>query len=108
MLSQLISTQKFRWHNSLGKFSSDFWNLVPLCLMWTIWRERNRRTFNDVFKTTLQLLDCFTSTLFDWSTAMGFTTSNSVLDFIASLSLSPILTKQSNYLMLFVFMFYAH
>ena len=29
--------------------------------------------------------------LFDWSSAMGFTTSNSVLEFISSLSLSPIL-----------------
>jgi hypothetical protein len=41
----------FVWRNALGKFSSDIWNLVPLCLLWTIWRERNRRTFKVVAKT---------------------------------------------------------
>ena len=32
----------------LGKHLSNVWNLVPLCLMWCIWRECNRRTFEDV------------------------------------------------------------
>ena len=28
----------FGWRNWFDKHSSDVWNLVPLCLMWTIWR----------------------------------------------------------------------
>ena len=32
----------------LGKHLSNIWNLVLLCLMWCIWRECNRRTFEDV------------------------------------------------------------
>ena len=35
------------WWNLLGKHSSDIWNMVPLCLMWTIKRERNSRTFEE-------------------------------------------------------------
>ena len=38
----------FGWHNWFRKHSSDIWNLVPLCLMWTVWRERNRLTFEDL------------------------------------------------------------
>ena len=30
-----------------GKHSSDIWKMVPLSLMWTIWREHNRHTFED-------------------------------------------------------------
>ena len=62
----------FGWHNSLGKFSSDIWNLVPLCLMWTIWRERNRRTFKDVSKTMQQILECFTAQLFEFCFGFHF------------------------------------
>ena len=32
----------FGWRNWVGKHSLDIWNLVPLCLMWTIWHEWNR------------------------------------------------------------------
>ena len=27
--------------NWLGKFSLDIWNMVPSCLMWVVWLERN-------------------------------------------------------------------
>jgi hypothetical protein len=78
------------WHNGLGKFSSDMWNLVPLYLMCTLWRERNRRTFEDIAKSERQLLNCFISLLFDWSIALGFSSSLTALDFVVSLSLHPI------------------
>ena len=38
----------FGWRNWFGKHSSDVWNLVPSCLMWIIWWERNRQTFEDI------------------------------------------------------------
>ena len=38
----------FGWWNWLGKHSSSIWNLVPLYLMWCIWRERSRWTFEDL------------------------------------------------------------
>ena len=77
------------WWNMLGNHTSEIWNLVPLCLMWTLWRECNRRTFEDVEKSASQLLDCFASLLFEWSCAWGFTSSTTVLHFISSLSLIP-------------------
>ena len=44
-----------------------FWNLVPLCLMWCIWRERNQRTFDDLDRSDDQLLALFIGSLFYWS-----------------------------------------
>ncbi len=77
------------WWNMLGRHTSDIWNLVPLCLMGTLWRERNRHSFEDKEKTESQLLDCFATLLFNWSRAGGFTSSTSVIHFISSLSLIP-------------------
>ena len=38
----------FGWWNWLGKYSSQIWNLVPLCILWCIWKEWNQRTFEDL------------------------------------------------------------
>ena len=40
----------------LGEHSSDIWDLVPGCLMSTIWTEQNR-SFEDEEKTVVQLLE---------------------------------------------------
>ena len=37
----------FCWSYWLGKHNSNIWNLIPDCLMWTIWTEHNRRSFED-------------------------------------------------------------
>ena len=47
----------FCWYHWLGKLSSDIWNLVPGCFMWTIWTEWNRQSFEDEGKTVVQLLE---------------------------------------------------
>ena len=37
------------WHGSfVGKKREKAWRVAPLCLMWTIWKERNRRAFDDI------------------------------------------------------------
>ena len=43
----------FCWYHWLGKHSSDIWDLVPGCVMWTIWIERNPRSFEDEGKTVV-------------------------------------------------------
>jgi hypothetical protein len=72
------------WRNWFGKHSSVVWNLVPLCLMWTIWWERNQRIFDDKERSESQLLELFVISLFEWSRAWGFTTCCSIADFIDS------------------------
>ena len=78
----------FCWYHWLGKHSSDIWNLVPVCLMWTIWTERNRRSFEDKGKTVVQLLDLCQRTLFDWSRCWGFSDCFTLMEFLSSISFS--------------------
>ena len=63
----------------------DIWNLIHLCLMWTIWRERNRRTFEDVECTSSLLQASFISSVYEQSFAYGLTDSNSIHSFIESI-----------------------
>ena len=51
----LVLDSLFCWYYWLGKHSSNIWDLVPGCLMWTIWTDRNRQTFEDEEKIVVQL-----------------------------------------------------
>ena len=37
-----------RWQNWFGKRSFAVWNIAPLPLVWILWRENNRQTFEGV------------------------------------------------------------
>ena len=43
----------FCWYHWFGKHSSNIWDLVPGCVMWTIWTKRNWRSFEDEGKTAV-------------------------------------------------------
>jgi hypothetical protein len=75
----------FGWFNWFRKHNSEVWNLVPLCLMWTVWQERNRRTFEDAEQSGSKLIELFYGLLFDWSRVWGHTTTSSLADFVISL-----------------------
>ena len=71
----------------VGTHSSHIWNLVSLCLMWCIWREHNRKTFEDLDRFDDQLLALFSSSFFYWTRARGLTSSDSLPLFLSSLLL---------------------
>ena len=81
-----VSDLLFSWWNWFGKRSSGVWNLIPSCLMWTIWRERNNRIFKDKETSLARITEFFYGSLFDWSRAWGLSCSPSVGDFLASLA----------------------
>ena len=85
--SWMVSNLLFSWWNWLGKNASYIWNLIPLCLMWCIWRERNWRTFEDLDRYEDQMLALFSGSFFDWARAWGLTSSDSFPLFLSSLSL---------------------
>ena len=87
VIPRLITYLLFGWWNWLGKHLSQIWNLVSLCILWCIWKERNRRTFEDFDNSGDQMLTSFCGTLFDWSQAWGLTTSDSLPSFLSSFSL---------------------
>ena len=85
VLPRLVADTLFGWWNWPGKHSSSIWNLASLCLMWCLWKERNRRTYEDMESSDDQLLASFNGTLFDWSRAWRITSSDSLPMFLSSL-----------------------
>ena len=61
------------WHQWLRKHNSNIWNLVPECLMWIVWLERNRHSFKDNEKTLDELKVLCQRSLLEWSHCWGFT-----------------------------------
>ena len=45
--------------------NGDIWKVVPLCLMWCIWKERNSRCFEDIEHSMPDLKLLFFRTLID-------------------------------------------
>ena len=50
----------------VGKRRRKAWVFAPLCLMWTIWLERNRRTFRDSVVVVSRLKSLLLSVLISW------------------------------------------
>ena len=84
VLLRSVADTLFGWWNWPGKHLSSIWNLAPLCLMWCLWRERNR-TFEDMESSDDQLFAFFSDSLFDWSRAWGLNSSGSLPMFLNSL-----------------------
>ena len=76
------------WHQWLGKHNSNIWNLIPGCLLWIVWLERNRRSFENMEKTLVELKILCKRSLFEWARCWGFTDFLSLSEFMFSLSLS--------------------
>ena len=46
------------WHESfVGKKREKAWRAALLCLMWTIWKERNRRAFDDIERNDQDIVE---------------------------------------------------
>ena len=81
------------WYNGLGKVYSKIWNMVPLCLLWTLWHERNSRTFENSECTDSQLQELFSNTLYDWAIAWGYSSCDSIISFLDSLHTSSYISS---------------
>jgi hypothetical protein len=79
------------WSGQQGNISAkEVWRIVPLCVMWIIWRERNGRCFEDQERSMEELKKLFIQTLFHWTNAFcapQFSTMSQFLSFCSSLFL---------------------
>jgi hypothetical protein len=57
------------WWSGGRPRSAVAWKMVPHCIMWCIWSERNERFFEDSERSLEDLLHFFFSTLFTWTAA---------------------------------------
>ena len=58
------------------------WDMVPPCVFWCIWWERNSRSFEGKERTLLEVKDTVLRTLMDWSKAAEIVSFSSVVDFL--------------------------
>ena len=55
------------WHGAFVSRRKDkAWRVAPLCLMWTLWKERNERIFNDTERSDQALKLFFLYTFVNW------------------------------------------
>ena len=61
------------WQGKFGRHrNAAIWMVVPHCLMWCIWQERNNRHFEDLERSVSDLKLFFLKTLLDWVVVLGF------------------------------------
>ena len=77
------------WWLSGRSRSVVVWKMVPLCIMWCIWRDRNARCFEDSLRSSEDLLHFFLFTLFTWTAGWLASWVISFFDFLSFFSSSP-------------------
>jgi hypothetical protein len=77
------------WWSSGRSRSAVVWKMVPLCIMWCIWSERNLRCFEDSSRSIEDLLHVFLFTLFSWTAGWLAPRAISFTDFLSLFSLPP-------------------
>ena len=51
----------------MGKKRKKLWNTIPLCIFWTMWKERNRIAFKDGMVAAQRLKYSFAYNLWSWN-----------------------------------------
>lgn len=61
------------WQGKFGRhWNGAFWMVVPHCLTWHIWQERNNQHFKDFEKVVPDLKVFFFKILLDWVAVLDF------------------------------------
>jgi hypothetical protein len=55
------------WWSGSRTRSAVVWKMVPHCILWCIWRERNNRCFEDLASSPEELLHYFLFSLYSWT-----------------------------------------
>ena len=72
----------------ISKKTKKVWKTAPLCLIWEIWKERNRVVFEDLPFSYSRLKNSFVNTLSSWAGILGLGEDTIVrIFFVPSLSL---------------------
>jgi hypothetical protein len=69
--------------------SAVVWKMVPLCLMWCVWMERNARCFEDSTRSFEEIRHYFLFTLYNWTAGWLAPTMISFSDFCSRFSSPP-------------------
>jgi hypothetical protein len=71
------------WNGSLGnREASKIWKMIPHCIMWCLWGERNSRIFNGEESSIPALKFRFLLALFEWLKATDLISSKSISEML--------------------------
>jgi hypothetical protein len=71
------------WKGQRGnKIVMEVWNMAPLCLMWTIWKERNACCYEDTELTMVELSNKFLKLLFLWAGVLNIPQVSNMQQFV--------------------------
>ena len=66
-LPSSVRETPLRWHDFfVGREWKQVWGATPLCLFWTIWKERNRRSFPNEKLSIQRFKRLFLCNLLSW------------------------------------------
>ena len=85
VMPYMVVSLLFVWRNWLGNYSSIVWNMLPVCLIWLVWKECNAQTFEDIERPIELLKTSLARTLFEWSRIWGIMHCIFLFDFLISI-----------------------
>jgi hypothetical protein len=74
------------WWFSRRHRSAAVWKMVPTCIFWTIWRERNNKSFEDLERSLDDIIFSFFHSLCLWTAAFVSPLTISYDDFLVRFS----------------------
>jgi hypothetical protein len=76
------------WWTAGRPRSAVIWKMVPTCILWCVWKERNYRCFEDLERSSEEILASFFHTLYLWTVAFVSPLSFTFDEFLVRFSLS--------------------
>jgi hypothetical protein len=71
------------WGVKFGSYHNiEVWRMVPLCLMWYIWKERNARNFEDCERLIIELKAIMFKSLYVWMVVYNSSLFSNFLEFM--------------------------
>jgi hypothetical protein len=75
------------WWKAGRSMSATVWKMVPICILWCVWNERNLRCFEDLENSMENIVASFLHLLYLWTEAFLSPVSISFSDFLVRFSL---------------------
>jgi hypothetical protein len=75
------------WWKAGRSRSAVVWKMVPICILWCVWEERNFRCFEDLENSMEDIVASFFLMLYLWTEAFLSPVSISFSDFLVRFSL---------------------
>ena len=67
VLSGTVKETLLGWHGAfVGKIHKKAWQMAPLCIFWSIWKERNSLAFGNEVLSIQRLKHSFVCNLWSW------------------------------------------